>query len=178
MVSKYTKEKLEPLVKESRTVADVLRKLGLCASGGSHTLIKNRIRNLGIDHSHFTGQRQYGEDNPSHKGRRPTTSLLTKNSTYPTYHLKKRLIKEDLIPYRCNLCNLLPIWNNRPLILQIDHINGIRTDDRLGNLRFLCPNCHSQTDTFGSKNRKYILKQGAGVQFSSVTHSTLNNQQN
>lgn len=154
--SKYTKEKLEIIVKESKTLADVLRKLGLLPRGGSYKIIKNKIINFGIDCSHFTGRRQYGKDNPRFKSRIPTKFLLVENSSYMAKHLKKRIIEEGLIPYKCKLCNLLPTWNNKPLVLQLDHINGICTDNRLENLRFLCPNCHTQTDTFGSRNLKRI----------------------
>lgn len=178
MDSKYTREKLEVIVKESKTISEVLRKLGLRPGGGSHSFIKNKIINLGIDCSHFTGQRQYGKDNFNFRNRKPTKSLLVENSTYNAGHLKKRLIKDKLIPYECSLCNLLPIWNNKSLVLQLDHINGISSDNRLKNLRFLCPNCHSQTDTFGSRNKRHKLNHGSRVQFSSATLSTLNNQQN
>ncbi len=69
--------------------------------------------------------------------------------------IKKKILKEQLIPYRCQLCTLSDTWNEKPLSLQLDHINGDPLDNQIENLRFLCPNCHSQTDTFGGrKNRK------------------------
>jgi Zn finger protein HypA/HybF involved in hydrogenase expression len=68
--------------------------------------------------------------------------------------IKERLLNNKKWEYSCSMCGLSSIWNNKPLSLHIDHINGNPFDNRLENLRFICPNCHSQTDTFGSKNRK------------------------
>lgn len=72
--------------------------------------------------------------------------------TYGTTRLKKRLLKEGLIPNQCEVCNLPPFWNGRALVLQLDHLNGDSTDHRRLNLRLVCPNCHSQTDSFAGKN--------------------------
>lgn len=83
----------------------------------------------------------------------PNEILFNKNKARHNT-LKKRILKENLIPYKCSECTLEPVWNNKILTLQLDHINGDNTDNRLENLRFLCPNCHSQTETFCSKNFK------------------------
>ena len=74
-------------------------------------------------------------------GRRESTAVL------------RRAMAESGIPYRCAICNCWPVWQGGTLILQIDHINGDPLNNERSNLRFLCPNCHSQTETFGSKNR-------------------------
>ena len=66
--------------------------------------------------------------------------------------MKTQLIKHNIIDYKCSECGNTGFWNNKPLSLDLDHINGINTDDRLENLRFLCPNCHRQTETFAGKN--------------------------
>lgn len=68
--------------------------------------------------------------------------------------LKKRLVDENILEYKCAICGNTGTWQGKKLTLQLDHINGEHTDNRVENLRFLCPNCHSQTDTFGSRQRR------------------------
>jgi hypothetical protein len=75
-------------------------------------------------------------------------------STYHRHHIKRRLIDQKLIEYKCCECGNEGIWMGKPLSLQLDHANGIANDNRLENLRFICANCHSQTDTYAGKNSK------------------------
>jgi len=83
----------------------------------------------------------------------PNEMVFVENSTYPRQGIKKRLIKGNMIPYKCDECGIDDNWNDKKLVLQLDHINGINNDNRIENLRFLCPNCHTQQDTYGAKNR-------------------------
>ena len=78
--------------------------------------------------------------------------VFIENSNYPRCHLKERIIKQNLISYICEQCDILGEYNGKPLSLQLDHKNGINNDNRINNLRFLCPNCHSQQDTYAGKN--------------------------
>lgn len=80
--------------------------------------------------------------------------VFTIDSTYNRSKLKGRIIKGNLIPYVCASCGNEGEWNGKPLSLQLDHENGINTDNRISNLRFLCPNCHTQTDTYAGKATK------------------------
>lgn len=77
--------------------------------------------------------------------------VFVENSFYARHNLKKRIIQQNLIPYVCQHCYNTGSWNGKKLVLQLDHINGVNNDNRLQNLRFLCPNCHSQTDTFSCR---------------------------
>lgn len=92
--------------------------------------------------------------------------MFCENSKINRSAAKKRIIKDSLIEYKCAICGNKGEWNGKKLVLQLDHINGIYNDHRLENLRFLCPNCHSQTETFCGSNRpkpmpteKKILRQ-------------------
>lgn len=85
--------------------------------------------------------------------------LLIKDCPHSRNALKKFLKKNKLLDYKCLECGIGNIWNDKNLVLQIDHINGINNDNRLENLRWLCPNCHSQTDTFAGRKTKKSSKQ-------------------
>lgn len=79
---------------------------------------------------------------------RPTTEILCDNSLTSSSTVKYRVLKERLLLYKCAICGLDPLWNQKQLTLQLDHIDGKRNNHTLTNLRFLCPNCHSQTSTW------------------------------
>lgn len=84
----------------------------------------------------------------------PLEEAMVENSTYQRGALKRRLICEGLIENECSICAAKPIWQGKPLVLVLDHINGVNNDHRFENLRLLCPNCNSQTDTFAGRNVK------------------------
>lgn len=79
--------------------------------------------------------------------------VLVENSSYARHHVKRRILQEGLIQYRCACCGIGPEWNGKPMPLILDHINGVNNDNRLENLRFVCSNCDSQLDTYKSRNR-------------------------
>ncbi len=83
----------------------------------------------------------------------PLESVCVVNSTYARHALKQRIIDNDLIPYVCAICGLGPWWQNKQMLLVLDHINGINNDNRLENLRFVCSNCDSQLPTYKKRKR-------------------------
>lgn len=84
--------------------------------------------------------------------------ILKEDSIYQSYKLAKRLIKEGIKESKCECCNLSK-WQNKPIPLELHHINGIHSDNRLENLQLLCPNCHALTDSYRGKNIKKSISQ-------------------
>lgn len=143
-------DRIKQLCAESLTYSDVCRALQLTPSNHIRSL-KAFIKNHRVDVSHFdpnANRKATGKD------AQPIAEILTVDSTYHRWHLKKRLVREGILVNVCSECSCPPVWNGKELNLQLDHINGINTDNRLENLRLLCPNCHSQTSTFAGRNKR------------------------
>ena len=150
ILEKYTKEELELLLKESSSFRQFLIKIGSSSDGsGAYNSIKKQLSKLEIVIPLFESN-FYFKSNV----RINDEFIFKQNSTYNRSHLKDRIIKNNLIEYKCNKCENNGKWLNNNLVLQLDHINGVNNDNRLENLRFLCPNCHSQTETFAGKKFK------------------------
>jgi hypothetical protein len=146
-------DKMIKVVSESTTFSEVCRAFGIKAGGGNFRTIKKRIKELDLDVSHFEGK--------SFTGKRRLTGgvkqkklddVMVENSQYSRRSLKNRLIKDGILDYKCVECGNEGFWNGEKLTLQLDHINGVNNDNRLENLRILCPNCHSQTKNYAGKN--------------------------
>lgn len=150
-VYNYSEEEFRQIVQNAVSMTDCCKKVGLSPNGSNgRKQIKKRCEELNIDYKHLQNS------NPVDKNysyRYDYKDILIENSTYSSRtRLKARLIHDGLLEYKCAICGNLGFWNNQPLSLQLDHINGVNNDNRLENLRLLCPNCHSQTDTFSGKN--------------------------
>ena len=145
-VYQVSDEQFIQIVQESNSYSDCLRALGLGTRGGSSTdILKRRIAELNCSTEHFGNQLQ------SVSAKYSLEEILVENSSYANIsRLKQRLINEGKMEYKCQKCGISE-WLGNPLTLQLDHINGVNNDHRLTNLRFLCPNCHSQTDTYAGK---------------------------
>ncbi len=141
--SQYTKDELIEIIGCCKNIKDMIDTLRI--NNYYHTYIVNFINNNNIDTSHFIRE----------KRQRIDMNAFVKNSRVTnTKSLKMYLLKHNIVEHKCSVCNLLPIWNNIPLMLQLDHVNGDHYDNRIENLRLICPNCHSQTDTYTGRNVK------------------------
>ena len=149
-----TKEELEIAVKNSVNFAQVCKYLNKPGKGATYELLRNRINEYNINTSHFLGFRTLaGKRNPSYSKRKNKEEILVNHNKYRVSHkMLKRALLESGIIYKCSNCAITE-WNNKKITLDIDHINGDWKDCRLENLRFLCPNCHRQTDTYSGKNK-------------------------
>lgn len=165
------KDEFESLVKKSETISDILRYFNMSNKGGNHATIKRRVKLENIDISHISLGRG------SNKGKRfnpkkTDDEYFCENGTHNRGSIKSRIIRNNLIPYKCVACDLEDIWNNKKISLQLEHKNGIPNDNRLENLCFLCPNCHSQTDTYAGKRFKRLklpIESGKNIMISSGT---------
>lgn len=131
----------------SRSPSSLVRLLGRAVGGNNVELVKREAARLGLDTSHWNGA---GRVLP----KVGSSQVLIENGVHATSVVKRVVLRERLIPYTCALCGRDPEWNGRPLVLRLDHVNGVRTDHRITNLRFLCPNCDSQTETYCGGNRR------------------------
>lgn len=141
---KYTIDQLEVAVKNSLSMMEVLRYLGIREAGGSHSHWKRKIKDLGIDTSHFRGQgHNAGKVSVSRKTSDDMLVLRTSGSRQKATQLRRALLEIGR-KYVCDCCGQCDEWMGHKLTLDVDHIDENWLDDRAENLRFLCPNCHSQ----------------------------------
>lgn len=159
---KYTKEQFIQAVKENKSYAGVMKQLGLIPAGGNYETVKKKITKLNLDISHFTGKGWNVGLKFKPKTARPLSEILIENSNYQSYKLLRRLLKEGVKQRMCERCNNIE-WEDNPIPLELHHINGIHSDNRLENLQVLCPNCHALTDNYRGKNTKKSATVGNSV---------------
>ena len=150
----WSDDQLLEAVKSSRSIRMVLQKLLLVPAGGNYDQVNQRIQDLCIDNSHFKG---HGWNKGTHiltgRERIPTIDLLVKDSRFQSHKLKIRLFDEGYKEDKCEICGWRQRSKDGRIPLELDHINGIHSDNRLINLRILCPNCHSLQETHRGRNK-------------------------
>ncbi|MGW3609770.1 hypothetical protein ACWD6N_07745 [Micromonospora sp. NPDC005163] len=148
---KYTPDVLAEAAAAARNITEVMRLLGVRVSGGSHAHISRQLKKFGIDTSHFTGSaHNRGSSAPRVPAHQVLIKLPRNARRTPGTRLKRALLFIGL-PVECEACGVGTVWQGRSLVLHVDHINGDFLDNRPPNLRLLCPNCHSQTNTYAGR---------------------------
>lgn len=152
-ISLINDDDFKKIIAESTSYAECCRKIGYSINGkwGSEK-IKERCKKLNLSTEHFSQTLEVHGKGVRYNN---LDDILIENSPYKNIKsLKNRLINEGKMEYKCAKCGNTGNWLGQSLSLQLDHINGNPNDHRLSNLQFLCPNCHSQTETFSGKNKK------------------------
>ena len=144
-------EQLRDAVAASRSIAQVLRALGLRVAGENYVTVRRAVKVLGLSTTHWTGQGHRKGSRVPIVPARPLCEVLVRGSLHCTSRLRRRLIREGLLEARCAICRL-DSWREEPMPLELDHIDGDRFNNCLENLRLLCPNCHAQAPTYRGRN--------------------------
>lgn len=149
----WTDEDFLKAVAESTSISSTLRNLGLCHKGSAHKIFWKHAQRLSVDISHFdpSKSRVAALQKSRDQRMRPDDDIFVENSPY-LGSLRQRVFRAGFLEYMCALCGNEGTHCGKALVLQLDHINGVNKDCRRENLRFLCPNCHTQTDTFCGKS--------------------------
>jgi len=151
----FTDSEIERAVRDSVTYSDVLRHLGVRLAGGSIQHYKTRIKKMGIDTSHFLSRRWSTGKVFKNRRKSAEETLVKRPSGVFREHAKilRRVLLEIGVLERCAVCGLGVEWEKKRIVLEVDHIDGDSLNNEKENLRFLCPNCHSQTKTYKNQKR-------------------------
>jgi hypothetical protein len=146
----YTKEVLSKICAESYSYRQCLEKMNIVPAGGNYACLKKYIALHNIDISHFTLQgwskgQKFGP-------KRPIKDYLSNKVGIQSWKLKRRLIKENILEYKCNKCKQ-KTWLNQLIPIELHHKDGNHLNNKLSNLELLCPNCHALTDNYRAKNK-------------------------
>jgi transposase-like protein len=152
---RFTEEEARAAIAASLSYSEALRRLGLRAAGGNHTTLKKYIAQWQISTEHFDPHATQRVRFANSTRRQPIEQILVQHSTYSRGHLKERLYREGLKTRVCELCGQDEEWRGGHMSLILDHINGVGDDNRLENLRIVCPNCAATFDTHCGRQNQW-----------------------
>lgn len=154
LIDNYSNQEFIQIVKNSKSIAQIAKKLGYISySGASSNRIKKRIEELKISTEHFSLSAKVP------RVERTEENVFCENSTANQSTLRRWYIDKKYTEYKCSICGMTPIWQGKELTLILDHINGNNHDNRLENLRWVCPNCNQQLETTGFKKIRTLNKE-------------------
>ena len=151
------KDELQTTIDNSSSIKEVIAKLTDLQpnSGGCYKTFNQRIKEDNLDLTKLVKRRSLLQEKRLSKRRVISKDqIFINNSNFNNSSRIKKLLKMEGMSNSCSICGLAPLWNRKVLTLQLDHVNGVHCDNRRENLRLLCPNCHSQTPTFGRRRRE------------------------
>lgn len=150
-----TEEAAKSALENSDSLKDFIQNLGMKVNNGNYTRAKSIIEKYGLKIPTYNQSKHM--ENLKNKNKIPNEEYFCKGTLRSGTSIKKRLIEDYKIEDKCSICGQGPEWNGAPLCLQVDHIDGDRFNNELNNLRIVCPNCHTQTETYGNgrKIRQY-----------------------
>lgn len=147
-IDKITDEEFTKIVKESESYRQIALKVGYASSGNIvKSNIEKRINELHLSTQHFLTHSGGGNKVPDEE-------VFKTNSSISQTTLRRRFFNKKIVDYKCSICGLLPFWQGKELVLTLDHIDGNNHNNVITNLRWVCPNCDRQLETYGGRNHK------------------------
>lgn len=152
LTNRFTKDEVSSLASKANCWSELMRLMGIRFVGNNILTVKKVVEYYDVDVSHFDAVKAASDNRMKYS--LTDDAVFCENSTAQRATVKKRLIVNKLVDYKCEICNNGGMWNGSPLVLHLEHKNGVNNDNRIENLCFLCPNCHSQTATYAGRNLK------------------------